>query len=458
MKHYYKLPDVHVVAKTFWVMLVASIMVFTSNNMGYAMTKDQRILMRSKQIVTFDIADDCNTSNSTDTLSSNASVDERLQYIYTYLRGRGLTPIAAAAVAGNISVESMGGDPTIVERNSKHTGKDLPKNSKDPAGLPVVDGWYGNKTRQPGWGIIQWTPSGKVVGLAKKAGITAPIYEMGAQLDLLLWHMKVTDPSGSNMTTKDKDGKTWYDKFNAMTDISAAVMEFEKQIERAAVPAMGVRTERAKNALEKYESSSTLAYVSSSGDQGSSTLAADQLAQSGCTPTGLSAGDPSDQGLIALIQKYAWPTPNHKPTSEQTLPYQQAIAKAKAAGKYIGGSEGDDCGGFITRLMQDSGRDPNYGGGGNTTVQMAYLKEHTELYKQVSFSEVRFGDIGIWAGKNGHTFMYIGNKVPGFSAPVVEAALRNDEPSSAPRNINSLTYNNSHGAVYFRYIGGTSAL
>lgn len=458
IRHYLKLPDLGSVARVFGVLFVASIMVFTSNNIGYAMTKDQRVLMRSKQILTFDITDDCNTSNSTDTLSSNASVDERLQYIYTYLRGRGLTPIQAAAAAGNISVESAGGDPTIVERNVKYTGTTLPKNSKDPAGLPKVGYWprkgsdgkvfYDpNNIRQPGWGIIQWTPSGKVVGLAQKAGITAPIYEMGAQLDLVIWHMKNTSPTGYNNMLKDF----------TQSDIGEAVQYFEKTVEGALSPANGVRTERAKNALEKYENSSTLAYLSS-GNQGSSTAAADQLAQSGCTPTALSTGDPSDQGLIALIQKYAWPTPNHKPTGDQTLAYQQAIAKAKAVGKYIGGSNGNDCGGFITRLMQDSGRDPNYGGGGNTTVQMAYLKKHTELYKQVSFSEVKFGDIGIWAGADGHTFMYIGNKVPGFSAPVVEAAFRGGDASSAPRNIDSLKYNNSHGAVYFRYIGGTSAL
>lgn len=173
--------------------------------------------------------------------------------------------------------------------------------------------------------------------------------------------------------------------------------------------------------------------------------------------TTLSA-DASDATLISLIQQYAWPTPNHKPTGEQTAAYKAAIARAKAAGKYIGGSNGNDCGGFITRLMQDSGRDPKYGGGGNTDVQFSYLKKHPEMYKEVSFSEVQFGDIGIF---NGHTFMYIGDKVPGFKYPIVEAAYRGGDASSAPRNINSVAYNNGHGAVYYRYIGsggGTNAI
>jgi hypothetical protein len=161
--------------------------------------------------------------------------------------------------------------------------------------------------------------------------------------------------------------------------------------------------------------------------------------------------DASDATLISLIKQYAWPTPNHKPTGEQTVAYHAAIAKAKAAGKYIGGSGGNDCGGFITRLMQDSGRDPKYGGGGDTSVQMRYLKNHPEMYKKVSFSDVKFGDIGIF---DGHTFMYIGDAVPGFKYPIVEAAYRGGSASSAPRNINSVAYNNGHGAVYYRYIGG----
>jgi len=408
---------------------------------------------------------DCTVaSTGTDaTISDSATTDEKLQYIYTHFRGLGLTPIQAAAVAGNISVESSGG-PTIVEKNPKHTGKDLPAYSKDPASLPVVNYWPSkdkngklfadpNNIRQPGWGIIQWTPSGKVVGIAKKAGITAPIYEMGTQLDLVMWHMKNTSPTGYNNMLK---GFT-------QTDLGEAVQYFEKTVEGALVPATksGTRYNRALNAMEKYESSATLALTSSSAAKDTSSdpsaLAASGLDQTGCAPA-VSTLNTTDAGLIALIQKYAWPTPNHKPKSEQTDAYKTAIAAAKAAGKYIGGANGDDCGGFITRLMQDSGRDPHYGGGGNTTAELIYLKKHTELYKQVSFSEVKFGDIGIWAGSSGHTFMYIGDKVPGFKDPVVEAALRNGQESSAPRNDNALVYNNSHGATYFRYIGGSNAV
>lgn len=427
--------------------MIAVVLVASSQSIVHAQISTEQKLVLRNGITTFNVSRDCATGSTDATLPDNATADERLQFIYTHMRGRGLTPIAAAAVAGNISVESMGGDPTIVERNSKHTGKDLPANSKDPAGLPVVDGWSGGQTRQPGWGIIQWTPSGKVVGLAKKAGITAPIYTMGAQLDLLYWHMTVIDPSGS-------DTSKWYPKFNAMTDLKEAVVEFESQIERAGAPANNVRYNRAKIALEKYESNSGLAYASSTSADSTATLAASGLQQSGCAPS-VDTPDKTDAGLITLIQKYAWPTPNHKPTGEQTDAYKTAIAAAKAAGKYIGGAEGDDCGGFITRLMQDSGRDPKYGGGGNTTRQMIYLKNHTELYKQVKFADVKFGDIGIFEG---HTFMYIGKAVPGFKDPIVEAALRTGEPSSAPRNINSLSYNNGHGAIYFRYIGGSSAV
>jgi hypothetical protein len=85
---------------------------------------------------------------------------------------------------------------------------------------------------------------------------------------------------------------------------------------------------------------------------------------------------------------------------------------------------------------------------------MAYLKKHTELYKQVKFSELKFGDIGIFSG---HTFMYIGNDVPGFKYPIVEAAYRGGSASSAPRNINAGAYDYRSDTLYFRYIGGDSS-
>lgn len=376
-------------------------------------------------------------SSTTNTIPADASSDERLQYIYTWFRGRGLTAIQAAAAVGNIAVES-GGIANRVQGAGIKTNND-----------PAAAG-------SSGWGLIQWTPGSKIIGIAAKAGVTGPIHETNTQLEIVLWHMKNTSPTGaSNMLAG----------FN-QTDITEAVYYFERKIEGAGKPAYSVRTARAKNALEKYESSSALAYTSTNTSDADSTnasaLAVSGLEQSGCAPTGtaLSAGgDASDAGLIALIQKYAWPTPNHTPTGDQTDAYKAAIAKAKAAGKYIGGSNGNDCGGFITRLMQDSGRDPRYGGGGNTSAQIAYLRKHTELYKQVKFSEVKFGDIGIWSNGpgDGHTFMYIGTAVPGFKHPVVEAAFRRGEASSAPRNINSLKYNNSQNAIYFRYIGGSNS-
>ena len=39
--------------------------------------------------------------------------------------------------------------------------------------------------------------------------------------------------------------------------------------------------------------------------------------------------------------------------------YAAAITKAKAEGQYVG-NDGVDCGGFVTRLMIDSGFEPNY--------------------------------------------------------------------------------------------------
>ncbi len=405
---------------------------------------------------------DCSiTSSSESSLALDASATERLQYIYTWLRGKGLTQIQAAAVVGNIAGES-GGNP-LASQDPKRDISD-PMTIPTPEQAKVAAEKNGAVGVGHAWGIIQWDHGARAIYYQKKAGITGSISDMNTQLMLVLWHMKNESPTSSSNMFKD---------FN-QTTIKEAVAYFEDKMEGAGRPNLGKREAAANIALEKYEQAAQTSYLDTKQSnnyvsntwQSSPTAtetnsatdpsmaAATSLASTGCAPS-VSAADPSDAGLIALIQKYAWPTPDHKPTSEQTPAYQAAITAAKAAGKYIGGSNGDDCGGFITRLMQDSGRDPNYGGGGNTGVEMIYLKKHTELYRQVPFSEVKFGDIGIFSG---HTFMYVGSAVPGFKYPIVEAALRSGEESSAPRNINSLSYNNGHGAIYYRYMGGSNAL
>ncbi len=108
---------------------------------------------------------------------------------------------------------------------------------------------------------------------------------------------------------------------------------------------------------------------------------------------------------------YAWPTYTAPPFTTLKPSYATAVKAAQKAGKYVGGgiNPGVDCGGFVTRTMQDSGVDPKYGGGGNVVTQHKYIKE-SGLYKLVAVKstvDLRPGDIAI-AIDEGHTFMYVG--------------------------------------------------
>lgn len=145
-----------------------------------------------------------------------------IEKIYNYFTGKGLSPEQAAGIIGNIDVES-GGDP---------------ENLQDPAG----------RTKEPanvevGWGLIQWTPGKKIIGLLSTAGINSPPHTLEAQLELIWWHMNNVSPTGvQNM----------YAQFKNITDVSKATIEFEDKVEGAGVPNIDTRITRAKEALRRF--------------------------------------------------------------------------------------------------------------------------------------------------------------------------------------------------------------
>jgi flagellum-specific peptidoglycan hydrolase FlgJ len=153
------------------------------------------------------------------------------------------------------------------------------------------------------------------------------------------------------------------------------------------------------------------------------------------------------------IKEYALPK-YHKAGSpgatEPTTAYKAAIAAAeKRDDEYIGDYNGVDCGVFVTRVMRDSGADPNYNDkGGNTYVQKQYLETHDDvkpapgeqvLYHQVRDGEkLRPGDIAIESngpGTVGHTFFYVGNSLDtknrDFKGVLASASLRSRAPMAS---------------------------
>ena len=132
---------------------------------------------------------------------------------------------------------------------------------------------------------------------------------------------------------------------------------------------------------------------------------------------------------VRTALNYAWPE-YHAPNYLKLKPsYAKAIATAQKNHKYVGGgtNPGVDCGGFITRVMQDSGLDPEYGGGGATDSQEKHLMESGK-YKKIenpTTADLTPGAIAIrsdYGGDGGgHTYMYVG-KHAGFETEVASAS------------------------------------
>lgn len=329
-------------------------------------------------------------SNATGELVGN----DNLEKIYNYFISQGLSPEQAAGVVGNIAQESKG-DPTIVE-GGNHT--------EDPSGV------------SGGWGIIQWTPGSKVLGIAKQAGITGDISKLETQLQVVWWHMTTQTPTGV---------ANFIEQYKTVTDVRAATDLYEKKMEAAGIPNMANRYAAAELALSTY-------------GKGSSTT----------TSSGKNCGGGAVAGsAIETAKNYAWPK-YEKLKKEKKPEYEAAIQKAKSEGGFVGDScygGGVDCGAFVTRVMQDSGADPEYNPEKNNTSAQLNYAMNSPKYEKVDPGDVKPGDIAI---RPGHTYLYIG-EVEGFETQVASASQCDHAPMSAYEGVGDPSYS------WFRLKGGS---
>lgn len=212
----------------------------------YRFTEPEEISNREKahQNISFTGGGEEKTAKCTEAETINLVGGSNLEKIYNYFVSKGLLAEQAAGIVGNISVES-GGDPENIQDPGGRT--------KDPSSITA------------GWGLIQWTPGSKILGLLRDANISTPVHELSTQLELVWWHMNNTSPTGvQNM----------YREFQAITDVETATIEFEDKVEGAGTPNIEVRIERAKEALRQYggggedTSGGTSSGPSCSGDGG----------------------------------------------------------------------------------------------------------------------------------------------------------------------------------------------
>lgn len=333
---------------------------------------------------------------STMTLSGKDNVEKT----WNFFIAAGLTPEQTAAVIGNLQQESSTAlVPTIVEGNPSHP--ELPHTTNDPASLPVVDGWYNGQTRQPGWGIVQWTPSSKAVTKQQEYGISGPIYELATQLQMVLYEMKHTAPTGYQNVLGNMP----------KNDVAAATEFFRANYESGTD---GNRQALAQAAFTQYGSQST-----------PSTGTAAAALSNPC-------GGIISSSLLKNALALAWPTGGHgKNKTDATGAYQQAMPQ------YNGATFDDpwsDCGVFVSTAIIASGIDSNYVKRG-TIAQLAYLQAHPEKYQEIpnvtNTSQLTPGVVYIMVNDT-HTYLYVGNQTgpAGNTYNSVGASLHDHVPEA----------------------------
>src|SRR5665213_806376 len=192
----------------------------------------------------------CSGSGST-TLSGK----DNIQKAFNYFVSQGLTPAQSAAVVGNLMDESS------VSPEEIQGGGDTPDPSTVTGALV-------------GWGIAQWTPGAKVIGIAQSLNITGPIYELSTQLQIVWGEMNNVSPTGAVDMVKG---------LQQITDPSAGAKYFEAYFEEgvpgtnAGLGGLTVRQNDAEQVFTLYGGSSD----SSGGSTSSSSCGSVDCTSSG---------------------------------------------------------------------------------------------------------------------------------------------------------------------------------
>ena len=135
-----------------------------------------------------------------------------------------------------------------------------------------------------------------------------------------------------------------------------------------------------------------------------------------------------------LVLSYAWPEYHPASFTERRPEYISAVNQSVSEGRYVGGFEGVDCGGFVTILVQNSGLEPDYNktapGPGPTSAQEPWVQQHgwvllnSDPNTPVDASILQAGDV---AFSNGHTFIYVG-EINGFDSTIASASFGERAP------------------------------
>lgn len=357
------------------LLFVAILSIFMGTpSVSQAMTARQRQIFYGK-IFAFDEASD-EDGGACSTLEGDTVQAQIFNYLVgKMVHGQPLQDFHVAGMMGNFWAES-GYQPQRLQNS--------------PSGsITLADDAEGGSL---GWGLVQWTPPSKFITPTKAAGKDPN--DLKVQLDFLLEQLNGGTPAAEGPAGEH---------LIATTDVGAATVSFETKYERHAGSPQPERIVEAQRVLDELRASGA-----SNPDGG-----------------GCGSGDLSETTL-----GYAWPEYHSPPYPERKPEYADAIDVAIDEGQYVGGGEypGVDCGGWVTRLMIDSGWEPNYNfsgrtadGAGNVSGgQIQWIQANWDRITVSSTSDLEAGDVAINTGRS-HTFAFVGT-IPGFDSQIASAS------------------------------------
>ncbi|RWZ78105.1 MAG: hypothetical protein EOT04_02910 [Candidatus Chaera renei] len=216
-------------------LLLTAAMVFTASWLAWPLAAQANDFYSENDILFYDK----NAPKPTTCLGTVALAGSTYaEMAYNYFVGKGLSPVQAAGIMGNLQAES-GINPKRVQ------GTQTPSGDRD---FIVVDG-------KTGYGIAQWTSAGRQQGLLDAAkAVGKPESDMAVQLDYL-WQELNAAYKNNTLTP-----------LLSATDIVQATAIFMKNFERPAddsAAAVKARSELSMAWLVKYGSAAPTGSVSS---------------------------------------------------------------------------------------------------------------------------------------------------------------------------------------------------
>jgi hypothetical protein len=295
------------------------------------------------------------------------------QKAFNFFVQNGFTKEQAAGIVGNMISESS------VEPGRKEGTN--PGTVTNPSDVVEFSG---------GWGIVQWTPAGKMIKPSRQAGVDdATIASLAYQLDFLRKQLLGQGPLPE---------KAAGDATKAAKTVEDAAIAFGGHFERFAGyenPNNPRYAERKANARHVFDTFAGSAPAQGPGDS------------SGC---GAGSGN-----IAEVAKNLAWPEDGHDGTDASLAKpeYRDALKKYNDPGGYLAYT---DCGRFVSTVMHMSGADPKYPAV-STDVQFDYLQSSGKYdgWHGEPPGGMKPGDI---LNGPGHTYLYVGpwGKGNGYNA------------------------------------------